>query len=220
MANRTINLTEPLYDYMLSNSLREHEVLQQLRQETAQLANATIQISPEQGQFMALLAKLIGAKRAIEIGVFTGYSSLCIALVLPEDGQLTACDINEDWTNIAKKYWQKANVAHKVNLYLAPATETLKNLLGQGQANSYDFAFIDANKTDYDDFYELCLELMRPGGLITIDNMFMHGGVADEQVQDESTNAIRVLTKKLHADSRVDVSIVHIGDGLALVRKR
>lgn len=220
MANRTISLTEQLYDYMLSVSLREPEVLQHLRYETAQHEMAVMQISPEQGQFMALLVKLISAKRTLDVGVFTGYSSLCIGLALPEDGRVIACDISEEWTCIAQRYWQEAEVAHKIDLHLAPAVETLGNLVEGGQSNSFDFAFIDADKKSYDDYYEYCLQLIRPGGLIAIDNVFRNGSVVGDLIQDANTKAIRALNKKLHVDSRVDFSLVPIGDGLTLARKR
>jgi len=220
MANRTISLTEQLYDYMLSVSLREPEVLQRLRYETAQLEMAVMQISPEQGQFMALLVKLISAKRTLDVGVFTGYSSLCIALALPEDGQIIACDISKEWTSIAQRYWQEAEVAHKIDLHLAPAVETLGNLVEGGQSNSFDFAFIDADKKSYDKYYEYCFQLIRPGGLIAIDNVFRHGAVVGDLIHDANTKAICALNKKLHVDSRVDISLVPIGDGLTLVHKR
>lgn len=220
MARRTISLTDQLYDYILAVSLRESELLERLRHETAQLPRAQMQISPEQGQFMALLIKLIGAKRALEVGVFTGYSSLCVALSLPEDGQLIACDISKEWTSTAQRYWQEAGVAHKIDLRLAPATETLGKLVEDGQSNSFDFAFIDADKKSYNEYYEYCLQLVRPEGLIAIDNVLRHGMVVDDAIQDENTKAIRALNKKLHKDSRVDISLIPIADGLTLVRKR
>lgn len=220
MTRRTISLTEQLYDYILSISLREPELLQRLRYETPQCEMAKSQISPEQGQFMALLVKLIGAKRTLEVGVFTGYSSLWVALALPEGGQVIACDISEEWTAVARRYWREAGVAHKIDLHLAPAVETLRNLVERGESGSFDFAFIDADKTSYDDYYEFCLRLVRPGGLIAIDNVLIDGLVVDEQIQDEIVEAIRALNRKLHTDARVDISLVPIGDGLTLVRKR
>jgi predicted O-methyltransferase YrrM len=220
MARRTISLTEQLYDYMLAVSLREPKLLERLRHETAQLPRAQMQISPEQGQFMALLIKLIGAKRALEVGVFTGYSSLCVALALPEDGQLITCDSSKEWTSIAQRYWQEAGIAKKIDLRLAPAAETLEKLIEDGQSNSFDFAFIDADKKSYNEYYEYCLQLIRPEGLIAIDNVLRHGMVVDDAIQDENTKVIRALNKKLHKDSRVDISLVPIADGLTLVRKR
>lgn len=222
MTRRTISLTEQLYDYILSVSLREPELLQRLRHENAQYDGkmAEAQISPEQGQFMALLVKLIGAKRTLEVGVFTGYSSLWVALALPEDGQVIACDISGEWTAVARRYWREAEVAHKIDLHLAPAVETLGDLIERGESGSFDFAFIDADKTSYDDYYEFCLRLVRPGGLIAIDNVLIDGLVVDEQCQHEIVEAIRALNRKLHTDARVDISLVPIGDGLTLVRKR
>jgi len=179
-----------------------------------------MQISPEQGQFMRFLAKLIGAKRCLEVGVFTGYSSLSVALALPENGQIIACDISEEWTAIARRYWKKAGVASKIDLRLAPATTTLQKLLSQGEANRFDFAFIDANKTDYDTYYERCLELLRPGGLLLIDNTLWDGKVCDLAIEDEDTLAIRALNKKLLSDERIDLCLLPISDGVTLARKR
>jgi len=218
MSNKTIDLTEELYDYLLAVSLREHEVLRELRQETANDENANMQISPEQGQFMALLVSLLGARRTLDIGVYTGYSSLCIALALPKDGRVIACDINDEWAGIARRYWQKAGVAHKIDLRLAPAEETLESLLTTEKHN-FDFAFIDADKVKYGLYYEYCLGLIRPGGLIAIDNVLWDGAVADNSIQDADTRAIRFLNEKIHADSRVEISLVPIADGLTLARK-
>jgi predicted O-methyltransferase YrrM len=218
MSNKTIDLTEELYDYLLAVSLREHEVLRELRQETANDENGNMQISPEQGQFMALLVSLLGARHTLDIGVYTGYSSLCIALALPKDGRVIACDINDEWTGIARRYWQKAGVAHKIDLRLAPAEETLEFLLTTEKHN-FDFAFIDADKINYGLYYEYCLGLVRPGGLIAIDNVLWDGAVADNSIQDDDTRAIRFLNEKIHADSRVEISLVPIADGLTLARK-
>jgi len=220
MANETIQLTDQLYDYLLSVSVREAEILAQLRAETAHLERSGMQMSPDTGQFLSLLVKLMGAKRTLEIGVFTGYSSLVVALALPKDGRLVACDVSDEWTAMARRYWQKAGVDHKIDLRLAPATQTLQTLLEQKQQNSFDFAFIDADKTNYDTYYEQCLQLVRPGGLIGIDNVLWHGAVIDASQNDDSTQAIRALNEKLHADSRVDLSLVPIGDGVTLARKR
>lgn len=220
MTNKSIGLPDNLHDYLLSVSLREPAVLQKLRQETAVLSNRSMQIAPEQGQFMAFLIKLMGAKRTLEVGVFTGYSSLAVALALPQDGQVVACDVSEEFTAVARRYWQAAGVAHKIQLHLAPATETLARFLDEGQAGQFDFAFIDADKSNYDTYYEQCLQLVRPGGLIAIDNVLWDGKVADTAVTDLDTQAIRALNQKLHSDQRVDLSLVPIGDGLTLLHKR
>jgi caffeoyl-CoA O-methyltransferase len=220
MSSRTISLTDSLHEYMLAVSLRDQDVLRRLRDETAKLEYGGMQISPEQGQFMQLLIKLIGAKRTLEVGVFTGYSSLCVATALPEDGQVIACDVSEEYTSIARRYWQAAGVAHKIKLHLGPAVETLQRFLDEGQQNSFDFAFIDADKEPYPIYYEHCLQLMRPGGLIAIDNVFRGGRVAAETDRDSDTQIIAALNRKLHADERIDLSLVPIGDGLTLARKR
>jgi predicted O-methyltransferase YrrM len=219
MSNQTFGLDRPLYDYLLSVSLREPEILQQLRQETAQHPMCSMQIAPEQGQFMALLVQLIGAKKTLEVGVFTGYSSLVVALALPPDGKVVACDVSEEYTAIARRYWQQAGVADKIDLHIAPAVETLDRLLAEGQANTFDFAFIDADKSSYEAYYERSLQLVRPGGLLAIDNVLWSGQVADPQVQDSRTNKIRALNQKLHQDERISLSLVPIADGLTLARK-
>jgi len=220
MSNRTIDLSDTLYQYLLDHSVADSEIKQKLRAETSRLDMAIMQIAPDQGQYMSLLVKLIGAKNALEVGVFTGYSALCIAEALPDDGLLIACDVSEDWTRIGQPYWEKAGVAHKIQLRLAPATETLQILLDNGQTNTFDFAFIDADKTNYDNYYEQCLQLIRPGGLIAIDNTLWGGSVADTNKNDDDTQAIRQLNDKLPRDSRVDISMVPIGDGLTLVHKK
>ncbi|NER30470.1 MAG: methyltransferase domain-containing protein [Symploca sp. SIO1C4] len=220
MANQTIGLDSELYNYLLSISLREPEILTQLRQETAQHTMSRMQTAPEQGQFMALLVQLMGAKKTLEIGVFTGYSSLAVALALPPEGKLIACDLSQEYTAIARRYWQQAGVADKIELHLAPAVETLDKLLAQGQADSFDFAFIDADKSNYDAYYERSLQLVRPGGLIAIDNVLWSGRVADPQVQDNKTKAIRALNQKLSQDQRINLSLVPIADGLTLALKR
>ncbi|SRR5579883_1105860 len=219
MSNQSIGLSEQVYHYLQSVSLREPTVLTQLRQETAQHTMSRMQISPEQGQFMALLIQLIGAKKTLEVGVFTGYSSLAVALALPPDGKVIACDVSEEYTAIARRYWQQAGVADKVDLRLAPALETLDALLAAGQANTFDFAFIDADKSNYDGYYERSLQLVRSGGLVAIDNVLWYGRVADPDVQDNSTKAIRAFNQKLYQDERVSLSMVPIGDGLTLARK-
>ena len=219
MPNRTLNLTDRLYQYVLDHSLRETSPQIALRKATQYMQWAQMQIAPEQGQFMAFLIKLIGARKCLEVGVFTGYSTLAVAQALPEDGKIIACDINQEWTDIARKYWQEANVMHKIDLRLAPAAETLQKLLEQGQQCSYDFAFIDADKTGYDNYYELTLKLLRSGGMIILDNTLWGGSVADVAIQDADTQAIRAINIKIKNDRRVDMSLLPLADGLTLVRK-
>jgi len=220
MSRRSITLTDSLYDYLLSVSLREPDLLRRLRDETATDPSARMQISPEQGQFMALLARLMGARRCLEIGVFTGYSSLAVALALPEDGRILACDVSERWTAVARRYWAAAGVAHKIELRLATALETLERLLGSGAAGKFDFAFIDADKENYVGYYERVLELLRPGGLIVVDNTLWSGRVADPENAETDTVAMRHFNEHVNRDERVDLSLVPIGDGLTLARKR
>jgi predicted O-methyltransferase YrrM len=220
MPKQSIGLDDQLYNYLLSVSLREPEILLKLRQETASHPRSTMQISPEQGQFMSLLVQLMGAKKTLEVGVFTGYSSLSVALALPDDGKIIAADVSEEFTAIARRYWQEAGVAHKIDLRLAPGLETLDELLTTGQGGTFDFAFIDADKENYDGYYERSLQLVRPGGLIAIDNVLWSGEVANPQNQDESTQSIRALNEKLHHDERVKLSLVPIADGLTLAIKR
>lgn len=220
MSNKTIGLTDELHAYVLANGAREPEILKRLRDETAQLPNHQMQIAPEQGAFMALLVRLLGARRYLEIGTFTGYSSLAVALALSDDGHLTCCDVSTEWTDVARRYWTDAGVADRVDLRIAPAVETLDALLGEGAEGTYDFAFIDADKTGYDAYYERCLRLVRAGGLITIDNVLRDGDVADPSVHDESVDAIRALNAKINADERVDAVLLPIADGLTLVRPR
>ncbi len=219
MSSRTLNLDDTLYEYVLAHSLREHPAQTALRTATQSHRYAGMQISPEQGQFMALLIKLTGARRAIEVGVFTGYSALTVALALPADGRLLACDISDEFTQIGKPFWEQARVAHKIDLQLAPALSTLDARLAAGEAGRYDFAFIDADKSSYDAYYERCLRLLRPGGLIAIDNTLWSGAVARPS-QDADTAALQALNIKLHGDERVDLSLLPIGDGLTLARKR
>lgn len=219
MSSRTLNLDDTLYDYLLSHSLREHPAQTALRAATRDHARGGMQISPEQGQFMALLVRLMGARKTIEVGVFTGYSALTVALALPDDGQVLACDISDEYTRIARPYWEQAKVAHKIDLQLAPALETLDARLAAGGAGQYDFAFIDADKSAYDGYYERCLQLLRPGGLIAIDNVLWDGSVA-APAEDADTAALQALNLKLHADQRIDLSMLPVGDGLTLARKR
>jgi predicted O-methyltransferase YrrM len=220
MSNRTLDLTDEVYQYLLNHSLREHELLAELRRETSQLEMGIMQISPEQGQFMSLLVKMLGVRRAIEVGVFTGYSSLSVAMAMPENGELVVCDTNEEWTSIARRYWERAGLSHKITLNLAPALTTLKNLLADGQAGQFDFAFIDADKTNYINYYEACLKLIRPGGVIAIDNVLWGGSVVDVKDYSEDTVAIRELNKYIQNDDRVDISMLPVGDGLTLARRR
>ncbi len=220
MSNNTITLTPVIYRYLLDVSLREPEVLQRLRAHTAGIPYAHMQIAPEQGQLMALLVQLSGARRVIEVGVFTGYSALAVALALPADGRLIACDINEQWTAIAREYWQAAGMAEKIELRLAPALQTLDALLAEGQAGRFDFAFIDADKDNYIAYYERLLQLLRPGGLIVVDNVLWDGKVADPTNQEEDTVAIRAFNEHVCKDKRVTLSLVPIGDGLTLAMKR
>ncbi len=220
MSNRTIPMTDALYDYLLGNSLREHPLLKRLREETARLPEARMQISPEQGQFMQLLVQLMDARRCIEVGVFTGYSSLAVALALPDDGQLLACDVSEEFTAVAKRYWKEAGVERKIKLRLAPAIDTLHARIKAGEGGRYDFAFIDADKANYQAYYERVLALLRPGGLLLVDNVLWSGRVLDPADQSEDTKAIRAFNQALHHDERVDLSMLSIGDGLTLARKR
>ena len=220
MSTRSIGIDERLYDYLLTVSVREPSVLADLRSETARLPNGGMQIAPEQGQLMRLLVELIGARRCLEIGVFTGYSSTCIALALPEAGRLVACDVSEEYTNVARRYWRLAGVEQRIDLRLGPALATLDALLADGHAGSFDFAFIDADKDNYLGYYERSLQLLRSGGLIAVDNVLWGGSVADPGDQRASTLAIRALNAQIARDERVSSSLVPIGDGLFLIRKR
>ncbi|MEA5472110.1 class I SAM-dependent methyltransferase [Spirulina sp. 06S082] len=219
MSRNTYGLDDRLTDYLRSLSLREPEILQQLRQETATHPMAQMQIAPEQGQFMALLVKLMNAKKTLEVGVFTGYSSLAVAIALPEDGRIIACDVSEEYTAIARRYWQKAGVSHKINLCIAPALETLDRLLAEGEGETFDFAFIDADKSNYSAYYDRAFALVRSGGLIAVDNVLWSGRVADPEVQDNRTQSIRDFNRKLHQDQNITLSLVPIADGLTLAVK-
>ena len=219
MTNRTLQLSQALYAYLLSHSLREHPAQTALREATRSHSHAGMQIGPEQGQFMALLVKLIGARRAIEVGVFTGYSALSVALALPDDGRLLACDISAAYTAVGRPHWEAAGVADKIELVIGPALATLDARLAAGGTGQHDFAFIDADKSGYDAYYERCLTLLRPGGLIAIDNVLWSGSVA-RPTKDADTAALQALNTKLHGDARVDISMLPIGDGLTLARKR
>lgn len=216
---KSIVMDERLHAYMLG-AVREHPLLRDLREETASLPNAGMQIGPDQGAFMALLARAIGARRYLEVGVFTGYSSLAVALALPADGHVTACDVSEEYTAVACRYWERAGVAAKIDLRLAPALKTLDGLLASAAAETYDLAFIDADKEGYDAYYERCLQLVRKNGLILLDNMLWSGRVADPSETDSDTVALRALNTKICADERVDCVLLPICDGIMMVRKR
>lgn len=220
MSTRTLGLSEDLQRYLHAVSLREPPLLQSLREETAIRSDARMQIAPEQGQFMALLLKLMAARRTIEIGVYTGYSALSTALALPPGGYVLACDIDPDATDIAQRYWRRAGVADRIDLRLAPALETLDAEVRAGSLGSYDFAFIDADKEGYPAYFERCLALLRPGGLIAVDNTLWNGRVVEADVADDDTVAIRGFNERLLGDDRVDLSLVPIADGLTLARKR
>ena len=220
MSIETLNLSSQLYQYLLSVSLREAPILEEIRTKSSSHPMAKMQISPEQAQFMALLLKLMGAKKVLEIGVFLGYSSTAMALALPEDGTLIACDSNAEFTRVASSYWQKANLEGKIYLKLAPALDSLDELIAEGQSNSFDFVFIDADKSNYINYYEKSLQLLRQGGLIAIDNVLWYGRVADEEVTDNRTKKIRAFNQKLAQDDRIDISLLPIGDGLTLARKK
>jgi predicted O-methyltransferase YrrM len=219
MTKQTWGLDASLYDYYQAIAFREPDILKELRQATSQLPMANMQIAPEQGQFMALLVQLTGARKILEIGVFTGYSSLALALALPPQGRVLGCEISAEYAAIARQFWQKAGVSEKIDVLLGPAVTSLEQLLANGEQESFDLAFIDANKSDYDQYYELSLQLVRPGGLILIDNVLWYGKVADETIQDKATQSIRHLNAKLHQDLRISLSLVPIGDGLTLALK-
>ena len=220
MSSRTIVLNDALYEYLLSVSLREPDVLCRLREETAKMPQHNMQISPEQGQFMALLVELTGARKCLEVGTFTGYSTLSLALALPEDGKIVACDISEEFTSRAKPYWQEAGVAGKIDLRLGPALETLDALIADGESGAFDFAFIDADKVNYQGYFQRALDLIRRGGLILVDNVLWSGAVVDPARDDEDTEAIRAFNQACANDPRISLSLVPIGDGLTLARKR
>lgn len=220
MTRRTEPLTDALYDYLLGVSLREPDVLSRLREETAALEEATMQIGPEQGQLMALLVQMLGARRTLEVGTFTGYSALVVALALPADGRVVACDVSEEWTRIARRYWAEAGVSDKIDLRLGPALETLDALLATRAVGTFDFAFIDADKANVREYYEKALTLLRRGGVVAIDNVLWSGKVIDPDVKDADTEALRALNAALKGDERVSLSLVPIGDGLTLALKR
>ena len=220
MSTKTINIYEKLYDYLLYNSLREPELLKKLREETALMPSGLMQILPEQGQFMGLLVRLIGIRRSLEIGVFTGYSSLAMALALHEDGMIIACDISKEYTLTARKYWKEANVDTRIQLKIGPAIDTLQELSQDDKLEPFDLVFIDADKGNYSNYYEAGLSLLRKGGLILVDNVLWSGKVADPDNQEEDTVAIREFNQNLHQDDRIDLSLLPIGDGLTFSHKR
>ena len=219
MANKTLSLSNALYTYLVEHSVREPEILQRLRAETAKDSMSMMQIGPEQGQFMQLLVRLMGAKNCIEVGVFTGYSSLAVALGLPADGRIVACDVSEKWTAIARKYWTEAGVAARIDLRIAPALSTLDELIASGKAGFFDFAFIDADKINYLNYYERALILVRSGGLIAVDNTLWGGQVIDKKSKSDDTRAIRQLNDRLRSDLRIHLSMLPVGDGLTLALK-
>ncbi len=223
MGSKTQFVDSKVLQYINAHSVRDSVLLAELRAKTSKLSNAVMQVPPEEGQFLAVMVQAVGARRCLEIGTFTGYSALCVAQALPEDGTLICCDVSEEWTSVGKRYWEKAGVAHKIDLRIAPALETLDKLLAgaPGSAGAqFDFVFIDADKPNYDAYYERCLKLTRKGGMILFDNTLWSGAVADESDQNDSTRALRALNDKLHKDERVSVSLLSIGDGVTLTVKR
>ena len=218
MTHRFIS-SETIEDYVCAHA-RESEAARKLRAETAKLPRAGMQIGVDEAAFLALLVRSSGAKRCLEVGTFTGYSALAIAAALPPDGRLISCDVSEEWTAIARRYWSSAGVSGRIDLRLAPAIDTLNSLITRGGSGSYDFAFIDADKTGYDAYYEACLKLLRPGGLVALDNMLWSGRVANPDHHDADTDAIRTLNAKIHADNRVDAVLLTVGDGVMLARKK
>jgi predicted O-methyltransferase YrrM len=220
VSNKTIGLSDELAAYVFEVGVREPEVLTRLREETAAIPEHGMQIAPEQGAFLAMLVELTGAQRCIEVGTFTGYSSTAVALALPADGRLLCCDVSEEWTSIARRSWEHAGVAGKIDLRIGPAVETLDRVLADGEAATYDFAFVDADKAGYDAYYERLLRLVRPGGLIAIDNTLWGGRVLDVDTDDEDTRAIRALNAKLATDDRVSLCLLPVADGVTLARRR
>ena len=220
MVKNSIENRQNLYEYLKSVSLREPDILRRLRDETQKMPSGGMQIAPDQGQFFAFLLRLMGARRVLEVGTFTGYSSLCMALALPADGRVITCDLSQEWTRVARRYWREGGVEDRIELKLGPGQESLARMLDSGMGATFDFAFIDADKEGYDIYYEQCLQLVRPGGAIAIDNVLWGGRVADSDVNDESTCSIRAVNRKLHRDSRVEVSMLPVGDGVYLAWKR
>lgn len=220
MSNKTIGISDELAAYIVKVGTREPEVLARLRDETAAIPQHGMQIAPEEGAFLAMLVELTGARRCIEVGTFTGYSSTAVALALPEDGLLVCCDVSEEWTAVARRYWDRAGVAEKIDLRIAPAADTLDQLLADGEQAAYDFAFVDADKTGYDGYYERLLRLVRPGGLIAFDNTLWGGKVLEQDARDLDTRAIQALNAKLADDERVTLCLLPLADGVTLARRR
>lgn len=220
MSGKSIGLSDELHEYMLSVSLRESAVMKRVREKTADHPKSEMQIAPEQAQFFQFLIRLIGARRTLEIGVFTGYSALAVAEVLPPQGEIVACDVSEEYTDVAREYWAEADVADKIDLRIAPAADTLKSLINDGHAGTFDFSFVDADKESYDRYYEHSLRLLRPGGVVALDNVFRDGRVTDPETDEESVRAIQRLNEKIHKDERVDVSMLPLADGVTLAMKR
>jgi len=216
MANQTINLNETLYQYLLDNSLREPDVMSRLRSVTAALPDSMMQVAPEQAQFMQLLIRLMGAKQVLEIGTYTGYSALAMALALPAEGKLTCCDLNKDSMSVGLPFWKEAGVHEKINFMEGPAVKSLNSLLDAGLENSFDFAFIDADKVNYQQYFELCLNLVKQGGLVLIDNTLWGGAVCDENDKTESTIAIREFNQQISRDKRVVLSQLPLADGVTM----
>ncbi len=219
MARRSL-IPDAVERYVSEEFTRETASQHALRAETATLPNAAMQIGADQGALLAMLVRLVGARRALEVGTFTGYSALAVAAALPEDGCLICCDISEEWTRVGRRYWEEAGLSARIDLRLGPASETLSALLREGLGGSFDFAFIDADKTGYDAYYEACLRLVRPGGLVALDNVLWHGAVADPAAHDPETAALRRLNRKIRDDARVEACLLTVGDGVMLVRKR
>ena len=217
---KTIKMTPELYDYLIARGVREHDVLKKLRTRTAELAERNMQISSDQGAFMAMLTKLMNATHVLEVGTFTGYSALAVAMALPEGGTLTACDVSEEWTSIGQEFWKEAGVDDRINLNIAPALDTLDKLLEEGKQGHYDLAFVDADKTNYKNYYERLLKLVRQGGAILFDNVLWGGSIIDESNQDDSTVALRELNDMLHKDERIELVMLPIADGLTIARVR
>lgn len=220
MSRKTIGLPDDLHEYLLSISVRESEIMTRLREETADRPRSYMQIAPEQAQFLRFLARLIGARRTLEVGVYTGYSALAVAEVLPPNGELVACDINEDYTEIAQRYWEEAGVWDKIDLRIDPAEETLRSLVDDGQTGTFDLVFVDADKESYELYYERSLELLRPGGVVALDNIFRGGRVTEENPGDPSIQATQSINEKIHDDERVDLSVLPLADGVTLAMKR
>lgn len=220
MSTKSFFLEDRLYEYLLAVSLRDDPVARRLREETARLPQSNMQIAPEQAQLLALIVRLVGARRTLDVGVFTGYSALAVARALPRDGRVVALDVSEEWTSVARRYWEEAGLTDRIDLRLAPALDTLDGLVEGGAAGTFDFAFIDADKENYRRYYERCLELMRPGGVIAVDNVLWSGSVADPDDHEPDTEAIRAFNRALHEDERIDLSLVPIADGLTLAVKR